>query len=310
MFMKPANPTHQPYRTVPSLLKERAQEFFENLQNRICAELGEVDNKGRFAEDRWTHPESGGGVTQAMQNGAVFEKGGVNFSAVKTRLSETLAARLKIAPQSIFATGISLILHPFSPMVPSVHMNLRYLELANGDAWFGGGTDLTPYYFFEDDAKHFHRVLKSVCDSHNTNYYLQFKNWCDEYFYVKHRGEARGIGGIFFDYQRENLEKLLEFVKGVGERFLEAYVPIVERRRDEPWGDKEKAWQLMRRGRYVEFNLIYDRGTLFGLETQGRVESILMSLPPQVTWGYNYTPEAGSREAKLLEVLRSPRMWV
>jgi coproporphyrinogen III oxidase len=188
-------------------------------------------------------------------------------------------------------------------------MNLRYLELAGGDAWFGGGTDLTPCYLFEEDARHFHGELKSVCDRHDSRYYPEFKRACDEYFFIKHRGEGRGVGGIFFDYQRQEPERFFAFVRELGERFLPAYLPIAGRRRSEPWGGHEREWQLVRRGRYVEFNLVYDRGTQFGLETKGRAESILLSLPPEVKWGYCLEPEAGSREAALLDVLRKPKEW-
>ena len=212
-------------------------------------------------------------------------------------------------PQQLFATGISLVLHPSSPMIPAVHMNLRYLELANGDTWFGGGSDLTPYYLFEEDARHFHQTLKNVCDKHDKTSYLRFKQSCDEYFFLKHRSETRGIGGIFFDYQREDHEKIFPFVQDAGNAFLESYLPIVKRRTTELWGKKEKEWQLIRRGRYVEFNLLYDRGTLFGLETNGRTESILMSLPPEVSWQYDHHPQAGSREAALENILRHPISW-
>jgi len=244
-----------------------------------------------------------------MTAGGVFEKGGVNFSAVSSRLSEPLANKLRVAEQTIFATGISLVLHPLSPMVPTVHMNLRYLEPARGGAWFGGGIDLTPHYLFEEDVRHFHSVLKEACGKRDKNSYPRYKKWCDEYFFIKHRGEERGVGGIFFDYERESPEHTFEFVKDIGQTFLAAYVPLVLRRRDEPWGEKEKRWQLIRRGRYVEFNLVYDRGTIFGLETRGRTESILMSLPPEVRWEYDYHPPAGSREAILLDVLRQPQDW-
>ncbi len=259
--------------------------------------------------DEWTHAENGGGKTCVMEHAGIFEKTGVNFSAVTTTLPEKLALRLHVTPQSAFATGISLVLHPESPMIPTVHMNLRYFELANGDAWFGGGADLTPYYLFEDDVRHFHSVLKGSCHSFNPLWYNQFKKMCDEYFFIKHRNEARGIGGVFFDYQRDDLEKFFSFVQNVGNAFLPAYLPIVERRRNEPWGEREKRWQNIRRGRYAEFNLVYDRGTIFGLETGGRTESILMSLPPEARWAYSHEPEAGSREAKLLEVLRHPKEW-
>jgi coproporphyrinogen III oxidase len=290
-------------------LAHRSREFLLQLQEGICSQLERVDGKARFVETRWSHTSGGGGVSRVLQHGGVFGKAGVNYSAVSSQLTETLASRLDVSPQAIEACGISLVLHPESPMIPTVHMNLRYLELENGDSWFGGGMDLTPYYLFDEDAGHFHRTLKSVCDNHNRKYYPQFKKWCDDYFHVRHRMERRGIGGIFFDYQRDDPEQFFSFVKDVGVAFVPAYIPIVERRRSEPWTDKEKEWQLIRRGRYVEFNLIYDRGTLFGLETQGRAESILMSLPPEVKWPYDYQPELDSREAKLIDVLQNPREW-
>src|ERR1041385_7335085 len=274
-------------------LKQQAQTYFEGLQNTLCKKIEMVDGKEHFTEERWTHTGDGGGTTKVLQHGEVFEKAGINFSAVTSKLTETLAARMNIKPQRIFATGISVVLHPASPMIPTVHLNLRYLELENGDAWFGGGTDLTPWYLFEEDAAHFHKTLKAACDRHNLSFYPKFKKWCDEYFFIRHRGETRGVGGIFFDYQRENPETMFLFVQEIGNCFLDAYVPIVERRKAEVWGKQEKTWQLIRRGRYVEFNLVYDRGTLFGLETQGRTESILMSLPPEVKWIYDYSPTNG-----------------
>ena len=290
-------------------LKDRTQLLFRRLQDEICKGLEFLDQKQPFRENVWSHAESGGGRTRLLQDGAVFEKAGVNFSAVTTRLSDKLADKLRAQPQPIFATGISLVLHPVNPMIPTVHMNLRYLELANGDAWFGGGADLTPYYLFDEDARHFHRTLRTACDTYDPEWYPRFKKACDEYFFIKHRDETRGVGGIFFDYQRENLERFYEFVQHVGKDFLAAYVPIVEQRKTEPWGQKEREWQSIRRGRYVEFNLLYDRGTLFGLETGGRTESILMSLPPAAKWLYDHVPETGSREAELLDVLRNPRVW-
>ena len=290
-------------------LKERAQSYFQRLQDQICRQLEGVDKKEHFRKDDWIHQEEGGGKTRILQHGGIFERAGVNYSSVKSTLPDSLAARMNIQPQQIFATGISLVVHPFSPMIPTVHMNLRYLELENGDAWFGGGTDLTPWYLLEEDAQHFHRTLKASCDRFDSVFYPRFKRWCDEYFSIKHRGETRGIGGIFFDYQRGNLEQLFAFVQDVGKTFLDAYIPIVERRKREPWGEREKSWQLVRRGRYVEFNLMYDRGTLFGLETKGRTESILMSLPPEVRWEYNHQPETGSRESALVEVLKKPKEW-
>ena len=291
-------------------LKTKAENFFQELQDEICRKLAAVNRKESFKEDSWTHNNGGGGKTRILQNGAIFEKAGVNFSAVTSALTEKLASRLSVKPQKNFATGISLVVHPLSPMIPTVHMNLRYLELANGDAWFGGGADLTPYYLFEGDAKHFHQTLKSACDKHNPTSYPRFKRQCDEYFFIKHRGEARGIGGIFFDYLRGDPEKHFALVQRAGGAFLESYVPIVQSRMGEIWGECERAWQLLRRGRYVEFNLLYDRGTLFGLETQGRMESILMSLPPLVRWEYDVQVEEGSREARLVELLRHPRAWV
>jgi len=288
----------------------RAQTYFEELQQHICSALERVDGKKRFTADFWKHHEEGGGTTCVLERGAIFEKAGVNTSAVSGTLSELIANRLQFAPQRFVATGISLVLHPESPMVPTVHANFRYFELADGQSWFGGGADLTPYYLFEEDARHFHSVWKRVCDRHDPTSYPSFKRWCDEYFYLKHRGERRGVGGIFFDYLKGDFEKLFAFVQDCGNSFLDAYLPIVERRKNEPWGAQEKEWQLLRRGRYVEFNLLYDRGTLFGLETGGRTESILMSLPPMVRWEYNAVPPEGSREAQLLNILRNPREWV
>lgn len=292
------------------MLNHQSQQFFQQLQDDICRQLESADGKEHFIEDIWQHHESGGGKTRVLQHGGVFEKAGVNFSAITSKLTGRLADALAVLPQKIFATGISLVIHPFSPMIPTTHMNLRYLELENGQAWFGGGIDLTPWYLFEEDARFFHQTLKTVCDKHDPEFYPRFKQKCDEYFFIKHRNEARGIGGIFFDYQKENLEQLFSFVQDVGNCFNNLYVTIVERRRNEPWDVREKEWQLVRRGRYVEFNLVYDRGTLFGLETQGRTESILISLPPQVTWLYDVQPEEGSREEELIEVLRHPKEWV
>ena len=289
-------------------LRERVQNFFDILQDEICQRIEEIDGKARFHEDRWTHIDRGGGRTRVLERGAVFEKAGVNTSSVGGILPESLARQLRKKVQGYTATGISVIFHPESPMIPTVHLNLRYVELERGDAWFGGGTDLTPYYPYPDDVAHFHRVLKGTCDRHDPTYYPKFKQWCDEYFFLKHRNEARGVGGIFFDYLRGDGEKLFTFVQDTGRAFLPAYVPIVERRRGEPWSEREKEFQLIRRGRYVEFNLVYDRGTLFGLETKGRIESILVSLPPFVMWRYGYQPEPDSREAELEQFLK-PREW-
>jgi coproporphyrinogen III oxidase len=308
---------------VTSPLRARVADYLRELQDRICAGLESTDGEGSFREDRWTHhPEggsgAGGGITRVLSDGRVIEKGGVNFSEVTGRLSPRLADRLGAAEQRYFATGVSLVIHPLSPMVPTVHANLRYLELrpegsTDTDppqrAWFGGGADLTPYYLFEEDAAHFHRSLRLACDRVDTDYYPRFKRGCDEYFYIKHRGESRGVGGLFFDYLEYDLAKDFRLVREVGNVFLDAYLPIVERRFSEDWSAAQKRWQQIRRGRYVEFNLVYDRGTLFGLETEGRTESILMSLPPECRWEYDYEPLPGSREAALLEVLRHPRDW-
>jgi coproporphyrinogen III oxidase len=295
-------------------LRERARHYFEELQRSICGELEALDGAGRFAEDSWQHEpdgtsEPGGGVSRVLSNGTLFEKAGVNVAAVRGRLTERLARRLGVAEQTFFATGVSLVAHPLSPMIPTVHMNLRYIELAER-AWFGGGADLTPHYLYDDDAVHFHTTWKRACDAHDPSFYPRFKQGCDEYFWLAHRGEARGIGGIFFDYLGEDPERTFGFVRDVGQAFIGAYVPIAERRRTEAWWDHERDWQLVRRGRYVEFNLVYDRGTLFGLETRGRTESILMSLPPLVRWRYDCKPAPGSREAALVAVLQRPKEWI
>ncbi|MBI2619708.1 MAG: oxygen-dependent coproporphyrinogen oxidase [Ignavibacteriales bacterium] len=288
----------------------QVRQYFEILQDSTCARLEQLESGHRFIEDRWIHHEGGGGQTRILQNGVIFEKGGVNTSAVRGTLSDSLARRLEVNPQRYSASGISLVLHPVSPMIPTVHTNFRYFELEDGAWWFGGGADLTPYYLFEDDVRHFHRVWKQACDAVDPSYHKKFKQWCDEYFFLPHRLEARGVGGIFFDYLKGDFEILFRFIRTCGNSFLESYVPIVETRLNEPWGEHEKEWQLLRRGRYVEFNLLYDRGTAFGLESRGRVESILMSLPPAVRWRYNFEPSAGSREDALVQVLRTPREWI
>jgi coproporphyrinogen III oxidase len=308
-------------------IKEKARDFFAGLQDEICDELERMDGAARFREDLWQREGGGGGRARVIEGGAVFEKAGVNFSEVYGELSEGFADRLPVGSGNRFyATGVSLVLHPLNPMVPTVHANFRYLERGSG-GWFGGGTDLTPYYPYADDALHFHRTLKETCDRFDVEFYPKFKKWCDEYFFIKHRDEARGVGGVFFDYltgEREGplldaddkksgddrgIEFIFDFVKGVGRAFLPAYLPIAERRVREPFSERERDWQLIRRGRYVEFNLVYDRGTHFGLETRGRTESILMSLPPLVRWAYDYRPEPGTREAEAMEFFR-PRDWL
>lgn len=291
-------------------LSLRAREYFEGLQGTICAAIEQLDGSGTFGRDPWEREEGGGGLTRVMEEGAVFEKAGVNTSAVFGIMPGPMARKMNVKPDRFFATGISLVIHPRSPMIPTVHMNYRYFEYGDHDSWFGGGSDLTPYYLFEEDVVGFHQTLKHACDTIDPSYYPRLKKWCDEYFFIKHRREARGVGGIFFDYMRGDSEKHFALARAAGEAFLESYVPIVQRRMKEPWGESERSWQLTRRGRYVEFNLVYDRGTTFGLETQGRVESILMSLPPHADWWYNVQPRPGSREAALVEVLENPRDWL
>jgi coproporphyrinogen III oxidase len=290
-------------------LRSRAEGFFRNVQDEITSALEIVDGAEKFFQENWERPGGGGGRTRILKEGAIFEKAGVNFSAVHGDATESTPEN-KI---TFFATGISLVLHPRSPKIPTVHANFRYFEQSNGMAWFGGGMDLTPYYLDEEDAFHFHHTLKLACDNHDPSYYPHFKKWCDEYFYIRHREETRGIGGIFFDnlsaidvYERE---KIFAFVQDAAHSFLPAYIPIVEKHRDEHYTDEEKHWQLLRRGRYVEFNLVYDRGTRFGLETNGRIESILMSLPTVARWEYDVHPAPGSLEAKLESVLKHPREW-
>jgi coproporphyrinogen III oxidase len=280
--------------------------------------LEAVDGAGKFREDAWQRPEGGGGKTRIISHGDVFEKGGVNTSVVHGDVSDAMRKQLGIDGDKWFACGLSLVLHPKNPYVPTVHANWRYFELydAGGsrmDSWFGGGSDLTPYYVFEEDGKHFHTTLKHALDAFGADYYPRFKQNCDAYFVNKHRdNEARGIGGIFYDHLRPGdaltEEKLIAFQQANGDAFLDAYLPIVVRRKDMPYGEREMEWQELRRGRYVEFNLVHDRGTLFGLKTNGRIESILMSLPERARWYYDHHPEAGSPEAKLLEYLK-PRDW-
>lgn len=287
--------------------RERTESYFKELQDRITKAVEDLDGE-RFREDSWSREGGGGGCTRVLQEGNVFEKAGVNFSLVHGNLSEQFASKIPLGTgTSFFATGVSLVFHPRNPFVPAVHANFRYLE--KGDAeWFGGGTDLTPCYPYAEDAAHFHRTIRGACDRNDPEFYPKFKKGCDEYFTLKHRGEMRGVGGIFFDYVQGDREKTFAFVQDAGNCFLDAYLPIVRRRMNEPYGDPERQYQLYRRGRYVEFNLLYDRGTLFGLETKGRTESILMSLPPLVRWVYDFRAEPGSREEKALEFYQ-PKDW-
>jgi coproporphyrinogen III oxidase len=288
--------------------RERTETYFKGLQDRITQGLEKTDGSA-FREDFWSRPGGGGGRTRVLENGGVFEKAGVNLSVVSGNLPEEFADKIPLGSgTAFFATGVSLVLHPKSPMIPTTHANFRYLE--KGDAaWFGGGMDLTPYYPYLEDAVAFHRTIKSVCDRHDSSFYPKFKKWCDEYFYLKHRGETRGVGGVFFDYLEGNLEKLFPFVSDLSNAFLDAYIPIVERRKPETYTESQREYQLYRRGRYVEFNLLYDRGTIFGLETRGRTESILMSLPPLARWVYDFKPTPGSIEEQSMEFFK-PRDWV
>lgn len=289
-------------------IRRRSGTYFRQLQDRICETLTHLDGVGLFREDRWEREGGGGGLTRVMQAGAVFEKGGVNFSDVWGQLPAEFAAHIPGEGRDFTATGISLVLHPRNPHVPSVHANFRFMTKGK-KCWFGGGADLTPYYPRRQDVIHFHRVWKRVCERHPPPVdYNHFKRWCDEYFFLTHRNEARGVGGIFFDYLEGDLNALLNFVQDAGNAFLDAYLPIVQRRKDEPYTERQREFQEFRRGRYVEFNLVYDRGTVFGLKTGGRTESILMSLPPVVRWLYDYHPQPGSPEAELYEYLK-PRDW-
>ncbi|MCH8012110.1 MAG: oxygen-dependent coproporphyrinogen oxidase [Candidatus Marinimicrobia bacterium] len=289
-------------------LQQKVIDSFKLIQDEICNALVEVTGQS-FQEDVWDyHAGSGGGITRVLE-GDIIEKGGVNFSSVEGgELSEKIAGRLEGGnDRQFFATGVSLVLHPKNPFVPTVHMNVRYLEHGK-KRWFGGGIDLTPYYPFEEDIIQFHKTLKETCDKHNAQYYPKFKKWCDEYFFIKHRNEPRGVGGIFFDYLTENLEQVFAFTCEVARTFPKAYVPILEKRNKMHYSREHREFQFLRRGRYVEFNLIYDRGTVFGLETGGRTETVLISLPPLAAWPYNFTPDPGSQEARLFEIL-TPRNW-
>jgi coproporphyrinogen III oxidase len=290
-------------------MRDRAAAYFRALQDRICRGVEDLDGPGRFREDLWQRDGGGGGRTRVLADGGLFEKAGVNFSEVYGEMSEEFAKQVPGEGRAFYATGLSLVLHPRTPMAPTVHANFRYL--AKGDSqWFGGGSDLTPYYPVREDVVHFHRTWKAVCDRHSAVAdYQKMKAECDRYFHLPHRGEARGVGGIFFDYMGADLEAVFAFVQAAGDVFLDSYVPIARRRKDDPYTDRHREWQLVRRGRYVEFNLLYDRGTLFGLKTGGRTESILMSLPPLAKWGYDVRPEPGSPEAELVEVYLKPRDW-
>ena len=297
------------------MTKEQIATYFQDLQDQICQALEKADGKAKFYEDNWEREGGGGGRSRVIQNGKVIEKGGVMFSAVWGDLHEKMLASMGLTEKvDFFATGVSIVIHPQSPRVPIIHMNVRYFEMSNGAFWFGGGIDLTPHYVVEEDAKWFHNYLKKACDKHNKAYYPKFKTWADDYFFNTHRNETRGIGGIFFDYQKtdetRNKEQLFAFVKEIGESFAPIYTHFMKKNKDLPFTEKEKTFQLLRRGRYVEFNLVHDRGTKFGLETNGRTESILMSMPPVANWVYDYKPEANSEEEKTLGLLKKGIDWI
>jgi coproporphyrinogen III oxidase len=307
------------YKTDTKAFRDRWIGYIYDLQDRICQALETLDGKAVFESDEWERDGGGGGRTRVIADGNIFEKAGVNTSVVWGKVSDAMRAQLKLEGSRWFACGLSLVIHPLNPYVPTTHANWRYFELYDEagnviDRWFGGGSDLTPYYLFEEDARHFHGTFKNAIDPFGMEYYPKYKQWCDEYFVNKHRGnEMRGIGGVFYDhlrpYDEEDADRLLSFQRANGDAFLSSYLPIVERRKDIAYGEREVEWQEIRRGRYVEFNLIHDRGTLFGLKTNGRTESILMSLPPRVRWGYNFQPAAGTPEAALLDACLHPREW-
>ena len=300
-------------------IKDKFYTYIQNLQDTITSALEEIDGQATFEEDIWKRPEGGGGRTRVLENGKVFEKGGVNISGVHGELPKSMQAYFGVEDADFFACGLSLVLHPKNPKVPTVHANWRYFEMYDKegnivDQWFGGGQDLTPYYLFEEDAIHFHTICKEACDKHDRSFHKKYKERCDEYFWNTHRNEARGIGGLFFDYckatEEMSMQQWYDFVTEVGNSFLNSYIPIVLKRKDTDYTNNERDWQEIRRGRYVEFNLVHDKGTLFGLKTNGRIESILMSLPPHVQWRYDHQPEEGSEEEKLLKVLKTPKNWV
>ena len=296
-----------------NITKEHITEYFKSLQNQICQDLEVADGAGRFQEDIWERAGGGGGRSRVIM-GEVIEKGGVNFSAVYGEMPAAIAKGLEMEGGTFYATGVSIVLHPSNPNVPIIHMNVRYFESNESTWWFGGGIDLTPHYIKEDDARFFHQSLKKVCDAFQEDYYPKFKTWADDYFFVKHRQETRGIGGIFFDHlsgqDSTAKEKHFSFVQAVGEAFSPIYTYLMKKNRSLPYTEQQKEWQLIRRGRYTEFNLVWDRGTKFGLQTEGRTESILMSLPPQANWVYQHEPMPNSEEAKTQSLLKKGIDWL
>ncbi len=294
--------------------KETIAAWFQQLQDDICRDLEILDGKSKFREDAWQRPGGGGGKSRIIADGDVIEKGGVNFSAVFGETPEKILEKLQLPEADFYATGISIVLHPQNPYVPIIHMNLRYFEMSNGIYWFGGGIDVTPHYFNRENARFFHQYLHQTCTRHHHEYYDRFKKWADDYFYIRHRKETRGIGGIFFDHLKpddnQSKEEVFAFVKDVGEAFIPVYQELVKNNRDIEYGAVEKEWQALRRGRYVEFNLVWDKGTKFGLDTNGRTESILMSLPPVANWKYDHQPVSGSAEEELQQMLKKNIDWL
>lgn len=294
--------------------KEEIALIYQQMQDYICKGLEKGDGRGSFTEDKWERQAGGGGRTRIFENGAIIEKGGVAFSAVHGPTPEKILNKLGLQQADFFATGVSIVLHPHSPMVPIIHMNIRYFEMENGVHWFGGGIDLTPHYIVPEDATYFHQKLKTTCDAFDLSYYPKFKNWADDYFYLKHREETRGIGGIFYDRlsadSDEQFQLILDFSLALGRLFPEVYTYFMQKNSKLAFGPEEKAWQNLRRGRYVEFNLVWDAGTKFGLDTNGRTESILMSMPPQAEWAYMHQPEVGSREEFTLNHLKKGINWL
>jgi len=298
---------------MPALSQNDIIAYFKSLQDDICRQLEQADGGGKFREDHWERPGGGGGRTRILQ-GEQIAKGGANFSAVQGEMPERITQALGVAPGHFLTTGVSIVQHPVNPMVPIIHMNVRYFEMENGSWWFGGGIDLTPHYVDRQQARSFHEALKEVCDKHHPDYYPAFKKWADDYFYLKHREETRGVGGIFFDRlgpeEGVTKDERFAFVREVGELFAPIYTRLIAANRSKNYGERELSWQGLRRGRYVEFNLVWDKGTKFGLDTSGRTESILMSLPPVANWAYNHQPEAGSPEADTLSLLKKGVDWL
>lgn len=294
--------------------KDKIAEDFQAIQAHICEALEKADGNGKFLKDSWKREEGGGGMTNILTNGNIIAKGGVAFSAVHGPTPQKILQKLQLEKADFFATGVSIVIHPDSPMMPIIHMNIRYFEMSNGEYWFGGGIDLTPHYIDPKDAKYFHQALKTLCDRFHPTYYQRFKQWADDYFYIRHRQETRGIGGIFFDRLKADSEmpfdKLFEFVKEVGYLFPKIYTYFMNKNAALPFGEPEREWQAIRRGRYVEFNLVWDAGTKFGLDTNGRTESILMSMPPQAQWEYNQIPEESSKEAFTQNHLKKDLDWL